>query len=72
MSLEADLATTTRYVTEARRVVAQQLLRIAKLADVGCSTVDAQENLQAFRSTLSVLEDHARRLRNVKRRTVSG
>jgi len=71
MSLEADLTTTTQYVSEVRRVIAQQLVRIAKLADVGCSTFDAQENLQAFRSTLTVLEGHERHLRDVKRRAAA-
>lgn len=71
MSLEDDLAITTGYVTNVRRSIAQQLVRIVKLADAGCSTWDAQENLQAFRSTLSVLEGHERRLRDMQCRAAS-
>ena len=69
MSLEADLAITSRNVTNVRRVIARQLLRIARLAELGCSTWDARENLQAFRSTLTVLEKHESHLREIKRRT---
>ena len=71
MSLDADLATTTRYVTYVRCLIARQLVRIAKLADVGCSTWDAQENLQAFRNTLIVLEGHERHLRKMIRQAAS-
>jgi len=70
MSLDADLAATTSYVTHVRRAIARQLLQVVKLSDVGCSTMDAEATVEALRSTLSVLEKHERHLQELKQRAV--
>jgi len=71
MSLEADLAATTGYVTHLRRAIARQLVQVVKLSDVGCSTTDAEGTLQTFRDTLSVLEGHERHLLKLQQRAAS-
>jgi hypothetical protein len=68
MSLDGDLAATAAYMTRLRQAIARQLVRVAKLSHVGCSTTDAEGTLEAFCSTLSVMEEHERHLLKVKQR----
>jgi hypothetical protein len=67
MPHEIDLAFTTENVARARLRVARQRVRIIKLRDAGCSTLDAELTLDAFISTLGLLEDHERHLRDLSR-----
>jgi len=60
-SKESDLVLAARHVADARRIVARQQSRIAKLARVGCSTLDAQQTLKVFESTLKSLKDTSER-----------
>jgi hypothetical protein len=61
MTVEGEaLAVASRYVSEARRIVAQQQQRIAKLRVAGCLTTDAEQTLQVFLGTLKILEEHER------------
>jgi hypothetical protein len=64
MEQEPKLAIAGRRVTEGRRIVAQQRERIARLKALGCSTLDHEQTLTVFLSTLSILEDHERMLRD--------
>lgn len=57
------LAVAIRHVAEARRIVARQEERVARLAAAGCSTLDAEQTLDVFASTLRILKDHERMLR---------
>ena len=71
MSLDEELALATSHVEEGRRRVARQHQLIVKLADVGCSTLDAEQTLQVFRSTLTILQDHEQHLIREKDRRAS-
>jgi len=71
MSLEVDLAATTRYATDLRRAIARLLVQAVKLSDVGCSILDTEETLQALLSSLHLLEQHERYLLDLKQRTAS-
>jgi hypothetical protein len=50
-------------VTEARRIVACQEERIARLGAAGCSTLDAEQTLDVCARTLRLLKDRERMLR---------
>ncbi len=47
---------------EARRIVDSQRDLIAKLSAAGLPTLDAERSLQVYISSLTLLEDHARRI----------
>jgi hypothetical protein len=63
---KSELATAVRHVTEGRRIVADQQARIARLAAGGHPTLDHQQTLDIFESTLRILEEHERTLRERK------
>jgi hypothetical protein len=67
-ALDADLAATTRYATDLRRAIARLLVQAVKLSEIGCSTSDAEETLQALRGSLHLLERHERYLLHLKQR----
>jgi hypothetical protein len=60
---EDHLAQATRHVTEARLIVARQRERIAQLRALGMSTMDAEQTLDIFLSSLRIFEDDECRLR---------
>ena len=62
MSLDADLALTTGPRVEGRRRVARQRALILKLTNVGCCTLDAEQTLEVFRSSLTLIEERERDL----------
>jgi hypothetical protein len=61
---ESDLAMASRHVAEARRIVGRQRERIAKLKAAGHSTLDHEQTLQVFESTLRIFEDHERQIKS--------
>jgi hypothetical protein len=71
MSLDADLAATWRYATDLRPAIARLLVQAVRLSDVGCSTLDTEETLQALLSSLHLLEHHERYLLDLKQQAVS-
>jgi len=58
-----ELVLLTERVAIAREIVAEQQAVIAKLAESGQSTVEAEKTLQTYLSALRHLEDHARKMR---------
>lgn len=54
--IDREIATATRHVAEARRIVARQRARIVKLKALGRATLNQELTLQAFVSTLALLE----------------
>lgn len=70
-----ELATAAQFVAEARRVAARQRAQIGKLKMLGRATLDQELTLEAFDSTLELLEictqelvDTARRLGSTQRK----
>ena len=66
--IDTEIATATRHVAEARRIVARQRARIVKLKALGRATLDQELTLQAFVSTLALLESHAQELADSAKR----
>ncbi len=66
--IDSELATAARHVAEARRIVAQQRARIVKLKALGSATRDQELTLEAFVSTLALLENHAQELADTAKR----
>jgi hypothetical protein len=60
---ESDLALAARHVAEGRRIVARQRERIARLRALGCSTLDHEQTLRIFESTLEIFLDHEQTIR---------
>jgi hypothetical protein len=61
--LNQRLTTAALHVAEGRRSVVRQRARIAKLAALGASTLEAENTLDVFLRTLRVLEDYETLLR---------
>jgi hypothetical protein len=59
---ETALVQAVRHVAEGRRIVANQRARIAKLRALGHPTLNHEQTLSIFESTLRIFEDHARAL----------
>jgi hypothetical protein len=59
---ESELATAARHVASGRLIVARQKARMAKLKAEGHATLDHEQTLQVFESTLRLFEDHERQL----------
>lgn len=57
---EGDLTMAVRHVVGARRIVAKQRARIPQMRAAGRPTLDAEQPVQIFESTLQLLEDHGR------------
>jgi hypothetical protein len=69
--IDNEVATVARHVAEARRVVARQRARMAKLKALGKATLDQELTLRAFVSALAILESlksHAQELADAARR----
>jgi hypothetical protein len=60
---ETDLTLAARHVAEGRIIVARQRDRIARLRALGCLTLDHEQMLRTFESTLKIFLDHERTLR---------
>jgi hypothetical protein len=60
---ETDLTLAARHVAEGRIIVARQRERIARLRALGCWTLDHEQTLRTFESTLEIFLDHERTLR---------
>ena len=60
---ETLLEMAVRHVAEARRIVEEQRRRIASAKEVGNATLDLEQTLQMFESTLRIFEDDERRIR---------
>ena len=60
---ENTLEQAVRYVAEAKRIITEQRQRIEKLKASGISTIDAEQTLDVFTTTLKLLEDHEQYLR---------
>jgi len=54
-------------VAEARRILTEQNMRIARLEMAGEPTLDAKAALQCYQSALTHLETHERKLREERR-----
>ena len=54
-------------VAEARRIVTEQNMQIARLEIAGEPTLDAKKALQSYESALRHLEGHEQRLREERR-----
>lgn len=52
-----------RHVAAGRRIVARQRERIARLRMAGHPTLDHEQTLRIFESTLRIFEDHEREIR---------
>jgi hypothetical protein len=63
---ESDLALAARHVREGRIIVARQEECIRRLRALGCSTLDAEQTLQVFFSTLAIFEDHEKVLHSAR------
>jgi hypothetical protein len=61
--LNQRLTTAALHVAEGRRSIVRQRARIAKLASLGASTLEAENTLDVFVRTLRVLEDYEALLR---------
>lgn len=57
------LAAAVQLVAEAKRFMARQHARIAKLKALGETTADAERALAAYKSTFELLQEHERMLR---------
>jgi hypothetical protein len=69
--IDNEVATAARQVAEARRIVAQQRAHMNRLKALGGATLDQELTLQAFVSTLAVLESlesHAQELAEAAKR----
>ena len=66
--IDSELATAARHVAEARRIVARQRTRIVKLKALGSATPDQELTLEAFVSTLALMERHAQELADTAKR----
>jgi hypothetical protein len=66
--IDSELATASRHVAEARRIVARQRARIVKLKALGSATPDQELTLEAFVSTLALMERHAQELADTAKR----
>jgi hypothetical protein len=65
-TIEADLSLAARHVAEGQMIVARQRDRIARLKALGCSTLDHEQTLRIFESTLEIFLDHEQTLREKK------
>jgi hypothetical protein len=63
-NLVSELAVAARHVAQGRMIVARQRERIARLKAQGLSTLDHEQTLDVFVSTLQILEQHERALRS--------
>jgi hypothetical protein len=61
---EASLVLAAWHVARGRMIVARQRERIARLRAFGYSTLDAEQTLRVFASTLDIFVDHERWLRD--------
>jgi len=52
------VATAARHVAEGKRIVAAQKERIARLKAKGLSTLDAEQTLQVFETSLAIFQRH--------------
>lgn len=59
----ADLALAASHVARGQVIVAGQQERIARLKALGCSTLDHEQTLNVFFSTLQIFVEHERTLR---------
>jgi hypothetical protein len=55
---ESTLAIATRHVAEGERIVAIQKLMIERLKAAGVSSLDAEQTLQVFETTLDIFKSH--------------
>jgi hypothetical protein len=55
---ESTLAIATRHVAEGERIVARQKLMIERLKAAGVSSLDAEQTLQVFETTLDIFKSH--------------
>ena len=60
---ESTLEQAVRQVAESKRFIAEQRQRIEKLRASGISTLDAEQTLDVLSSTLKLLENHERYVR---------
>ena len=60
---ESTLEQAVRQVAESKRFIAEQRQRIEKLRTSGISTLDAEQTLDVLSSTLKLLENHERYVR---------
>jgi hypothetical protein len=60
---EGSILIAERYVAEAHRIIAKQRGSIERLRAAGCSTIDAEQTLSVFESSLHVFAHHCDRLR---------
>jgi hypothetical protein len=67
-TIEADLALAARHVAEGRIIVSRQRGRIARLKALGCSTLDHEQTLRIFESTLEIFLDHEQTIREQETR----
>lgn len=47
-----------QYVTEGRRIVAEQQAKVDRLRATGRETYDAEQELRVFEDSLAIFEDH--------------
>ena len=47
-----------QYVTEGRRIVAEQQAKVDRLRATGRETYDAEQELRVFEDLLAIFEDH--------------
>jgi hypothetical protein len=62
--IETRLAIAANHVAHGRAIVAQQRERVARLKAMGTRTREHERTLDVFISTLQILEEHERDLRN--------
>ena len=62
-----SLIAAAQYVAEAKKILARQRLRVAKLKALGASTLDAEHTLEVYESTLKLLEEHEATVRKLSR-----
>jgi hypothetical protein len=58
--LESQLSMAVQHVAEAKVIIERQRERVANLEAQGLPTRDAEQTLEIFIGTLTILEDHAR------------
>jgi len=55
---ESTLAIATRHVAEGERIVARQQAMIARPKASGAPTLDAEQTMQVFQTTLDIFKRH--------------
>ena len=66
-----DLALAASHVARGQIIVAGQQERIARLKALGCSTLDHEQSLNVFLSTLQIFVEHERTLRSLVAKRVT-